>query len=305
MSTGTGTAYYVDPVNGTSTAGGRSPDEAVDSISTAHGLCTANQNDTVYLLPGTSGSYDYLTATLTWSKSYTHLIGLGTTTRVGQRQRVLNAAASTSLTKILSVTASGCIFENVLFGQFGSNAAAIGCVEVTGERNHFENVNFQGSGHATPAAVAGNYSLFLNGGSENTFTRCTIGLDTIVRTDGAPIKLDGSATRNIFDNCYIISACETAAKPMVAFVDASALDRYLIFDNCLFYNFYTNHGGTLNECFTVPASASTHDIILKNCAAVGIAEWAKSDRGQIWVIGGTPAAGTAGSGSTGIAVEPS
>lgn len=292
---GVGDAYYLDPVNGSDSRNGKSPSDAFLTLAYAYTKLTANQNDVLYYLA--SSSEITIAATLTWAKSYTHFIGICAPTSVAQRARIMNSG---DINKMLSITATGCIFKNLYFFQGSSQAANVGNVEVTGGRNYFENVHFAGPGHATPAGQAGAYALFLNGAEENKFVGCTIGLDTIVRTaDNTILRLDGSSNRNEFVDCKFISAAENNTYPMVKFVDTTALDRFLIFKDCLFYNFWVNHVDKLLECFEIPGSPATHDIILLgNCLLVGIDEWEANDRGSVWIGGGTPAAA-----SSGIAVE--
>src|SRR3990172_12943556 len=88
-----GRAFFVDPANGNNANSGTSPDQAVASIATAHGLCTADQNDVVFFIGGATGNA--LTAALDWSKDYTHLIGLsGDLPGMGQRCRVTGSTTA-------------------------------------------------------------------------------------------------------------------------------------------------------------------------------------------------------------------
>lgn len=300
---GQGKVFYLDPGNGSNSNDGRTPKTAFLTLAYAYTKLTANQNDTlVYLQDNTSLS---IVDTLEWAKSYTHFIGVCPPTRVAQRARIFNSGNTTASTPLLKISASGCMFSNFYIFQ-GSAVATVGCIEVTGGRNYFENVHIAGPGHATMAGGANSYALKLNGASENTFKNCTIGVDTVKRTGAnSMIWVDGASTRNIFEDCRVVSYAETNSYVMVKVNDTTAIDRFLHFKGCLFYNFWANHVDKLLSCFSVPASVQTHDIILQDCIAVGIDEWESGDRAQIWITGGTPAAGTAGSGGTGIAVTPS
>jgi len=297
---GTGNSYFVDPENGADTNDGRTPATAKLTLAAAYALATEDQHDTIYLIGRSTTAT--ISDTLSWAKRHTHLIGIAAPTP-NSRAR-LTVTGTDSAVAGLSIDADGCVIANIRVYQ-ETSLAGCGAISVSGDRNYFYNVDAQGQVGASALGSATAFSLLLDGAGENVFERCTIGLDTVVRTAGAPLRLDGSSVRNEFRSCFFRSACETAAIGMVKFADTAALDRSLLFDNCIFYNFWTNHVDKLNEVFTIPASAQTHDIILQNCAAVGFDQWAANDRGSIWVIGGTPAAGTAGSGSTGIAVEPS
>ena len=85
--------YFVDPVNGSNTNSGDRWTKPVADIATAYGLCTANQHDVVLYLASSSGVD--LTAALTWSKSYTHLVGMCAPTCVGRAYRALICGAQT------------------------------------------------------------------------------------------------------------------------------------------------------------------------------------------------------------------
>ena len=293
---GTGEVYFLDPANGSDNRNGKSPQDAFASLTYAYSKLVANQNDVLIYLAGATELS--ISANFVWAKSYTHFIGACAPASTAQRARIMNSG---TLTKMFQVTATGCIFKNLYLFQGSTGATGLGCFEVTGGRNYFENVHFAGIGHATPGAETGAYALKLNGAEENKFVNCTIGIDTIVRTgDNAILSLDGSSNRNEFIDCRFVSAAENSAYPMVKFVDSSAVDRFLIFKDCLFYNFWVNHGGSLLECFDIPASPHTCDIILQGqCLLVGITEWEDNDRGCVWIGNGAPTAATSG-----IAVEP-
>lgn len=298
---GRGKLWFVDPLNGDDGSNGKTPRTALKTLLVAYNKTTANQHDTVVLIGSNSGAS--IVDTLIWANNYTHLIGISAPTP-NARSRISNSGATTANKALLEVTATGCVFKNFRLGQFDDEATC-GALEVSGNRNYFENVDIQGQAHATPGADANAYSLFLNGAEECRFDRCLIGIDTIVRTDGSVLRVDGSAARNEFFKCHFKSYSETVAARLVKYVDTAALDRYTLFDECRFSNFSVNHAVTLTECFDIPAAPSTHDIYLEDCKLYGIDEWATSDRGTIFVTGSIPAAGTAGTGSSGKAIEPS
>lgn len=294
---GLGKVFYVDPVNGSDTGrNGQTPREALASIGAAHDLCTAGRHDTVKILAGSS-SLSIATG-IDWDKDYTHLVGVAAPTQNARAR--LSAATALPLT----VSADGCRIENIRIFQ-GNGNVVDQALNVTGSRNFFYNVAAHGQGHATSAGSANAGSLVLDGASENRFFLCEFGLDTVTKTAGYAVNFDGSSARNQFIRCLFTSACETAAISLIQFEDTAAMDRYTWFDRCLFYNFSVNHANVLDEVFTIPGSAQTHDFILQDPIMVGFTEWAKNDRGSIWVNGAAAAAGTGGTGSSGKAVEPS
>lgn len=303
---GIGNVFFVDPTNGSDSRNGRTPRMAFATLAKGEDKLIANQNDTLFYIAGSSGIN--LEEELVWNKSYTHLIGLCAPTTVAQRSRIFNKAGDAYDTAfaskaLLKVTASGCLFQNFyLFQGADKTNTYYGSCHVTGGRNHFLNVHFAGLGATASggnAAHASSYALKLDGAEENLFERCTIGVDTIKRTaDNAILAFDGDAKRNEFVGCKIVSWAETNTYCIGKLIDTGALDRWTHFEKCLFYNFWTNHGGNLLEVFEVPASCATHDIILDDCRAVGALEWEANDRGQIWVDGHHGAA------TTGIMIEP-
>lgn len=294
---GQGDVYYLDPANGADTYRGKTPGTAFKTLAAAEDKLTANQNDVLKILADASSLS--LSSLLTWDKSYTHMVGVCAPVRVAKRARIFNSG---DLAKMMVISASGCIFANFYIFQGGSDGADLGCVDVTGGRNFFWNVHFAGIGHATPGAQAGAYSLYLNGAEENEFVRCTLGLDTIARgAANQQLLIDGTAPRNSFEDCLFLSAGAALTTPlMVKFVDSTAAQCFTRFKDCCFYHFSPNHAAKLAQCFSLPATNSTFDVLLSGKNELfGITEWEASDRGNIWITDAAPSAATSG-----IAIEP-
>ncbi len=280
--------YFVDPANGSDGNSGLSPEEALAGIETAEGKCVANQHDTVFYIGGSSGNN--LAAALTWDKNYTHLIGICAPTQVAQRSRIFQTSTVTGASPLLNITATGCIFKNFYIFQGVADATSLINVQVTGGRNYFENVHFAGGGHATQA-IDGGASLKLNGADENTFVNCTFGVDTAVAATGlAAVLFDDEATRNIFKGCNFTLYAGNAGAIFCEVVDNSGIDRYTIFDNCLF----SNPSATgMSQAFAIPAGMSPPrgPMFLKDCWGYGFTDWDASDRGILYLSGGTATAG--------------
>lgn len=293
----TGTWYFVDPANGSDGNEGTSPEAPLDTLSRAHTLCTAGKNDVVVLIGdgGTTGTARE-SATLTWSKNATHLIGVTAPTMISQRARISTpTTATTNVNPLMKVTASGCLFANFsLFQGVGQSATDEQLFEVTGSRNYFWNVHFGGMGHANGAARAGSYTLYLNAGSENTFEKCVIGLDTITRSAAnASVKLRSAATRNVFLDC-MFPMMTSAATPL--FIDANAvgsIDRFAWFKRCVFMN-------AINSTSTAVAGVvSFHvsqggTVFMDDCSAVGATDWTASDTDTVKITGAVPNGDTSG-----------
>lgn len=287
--------YFVDPTNGLDGNDGTTVDHAKATVQAAEDLCVSGQHDTVFLIAGASASA--VTASITWDKNYTHLIGVGCDLPgMGQRARI-TGSATVDATELLNITGSGCIFRNIqLFNGADADAEAVAAI-VAGERNQFQNVFFAGMGHATSAAHTGGCSLQVTG-AENTFDWCTIELDTIVRA-AVNYQLKVSGARNTFRNCHINSNCVTAGAFMVQIDNSGGDLRWNRFIDCLFYNFRENWGTAITDCFDMPAGGNTHDVILQGeCMLYGCTGWADTATHLIHMLA-APASG----GGVGIAVN--
>ena len=171
----TGRWIFVDAVNGSDGNEGTAGNP-VQTLAYAYSLMTEGNNDVVVLMQrpttaaATTGTFR-LSASLTWAKSACHLIGMTAPTIIGQRARIAPlTTATTNLAPLMTISAQGCYFSNFsIFQGTGQAATAETVVDITGQRNYFGNVAFQGMGSANGAANSGSYDIYLNGGSENTF----------------------------------------------------------------------------------------------------------------------------------------
>lgn len=270
--------YFVDPANGSDGNDGRTPENALAGLEAAYAKCVANQHDIVFYIAGSSGNN--LAAALTWAKNYTHLIGLCAPTEVAQRARIFQTSTLTGASPLLTISASGCIFKNFYIFQGVDDATSLINVSVTGGRNYFENVHFAGGGHATQA-VDGGASLKLDGAEENTFVRCTIGVDTIDAATGMMgILFDGEAHRNLFRECTVRIRAGNGGAGFVEVADATGIDRDNTFIDCLFLN---NSGTDLTSGFVIPAGmGAPRKILLKDCMILGTAKLDANDRGVLF-----------------------
>jgi len=267
----TGDVHFVDPVNGSDGNNGSDASAPMKTVTAAYNLCADAHNDAVVMLPATGG--DTLAAAITWSKNFTHLIGLSNDLPgMGQRCRVLGGA-TTDLTKLVTFSGYGCIVRNIQFYNGADADVDNGAVIVSGNRNYFKNCLFVGMNHATPAARAGSYSLKVTG-SEDYFEDCTIGYDSIERGAGEPpeLWLATGCSKAVFNHCRILTRSETITASPVK-IDAEPLG-YVEFDNCIFVNTSTNWAVALTDCFTI-TSAQTHYVGMRGLnQLVGITGWA-------------------------------
>lgn len=258
----TGNFFWVDQTNGSDgNTGG--PQDPLKTLAAAHTKCVADNNDVVFL----TGTV-HLTATLTWSKNKTHLIGL-TAPSDNCRARI-SQTGSTVFTPLVNVTAQGCIFKNLgTFHGFDSATTQI-CWTDSGGRNGYDTVQFLGMGHLTAAAQAGGRSLLITGGNgENEFVNCSIGLDTVVRATGnnASLEMAAGSPRNRFRSCIFQADVSNAADVHVL-VGSGGIDRYALFDDCMFFNATSSGGMAMTAGFSVHASAGGF-VALNNSISVG------------------------------------
>ena len=277
--------YFVDPANGSDSNPGTSRQNPMKTILAAYNKCTSGQNDVVAYIAGTSS--ENLTAAFTWSKSYTHLIGLCASVRTAQRARIFAPAAGAQPV-LFTISGTGCIFKNLYIFNGSNNVAALGNVLVSGGRCYFENVHFAGGGHATNA-IDGAYSLGLSGGDgEHLFKNCTIGLTTIGAATGvrAVALLGGYPPRVVFEDCIFQLNASNAGAMIVEADDGGWGIDYHLYKNCLFLNTGATAIDTAFEIDTV--SVTTQYIILLNCwRNDGIDDWEDQAKACVWT-GGSP-----------------
>lgn len=269
-----GNVYYVDPANGNDGNAGEQYDNAFATLPTAYAAATANNNDVIYII-GNASSLS-LSATLTWAKNYTHLVGVCAPTQVAQRARIFQASTATGLSPLLNITATGCRFENFYIFQGVDDATSLINVQVTGGRNYFNNVHFAGGGHATQA-INGGASLKLDGAEENTFVNCTIGVDTVDAATGMMgILFDSEANRNAFIGCTVRMRAGNGGAGFAEIADNTGIDRDTKFDNCWFLN---NSATDMTSGFVIPAGmGAPKKLLLKDCVILGTAALDANDR---------------------------
>jgi len=272
----------VAPDVGSDNNDGRSFEKAMASIEAAYALTVANKHDVVVYVAGSSGNT--LAAAMTWSKNYTHLIGLCAPVRAAQRSRIFQAAALTGASPLIDISCTGSVFKDFYTFQGVDDATSLINVKVSGGRNLFENVHFAGGGHATQA-INGGASLLLDGAEENLFRNCTIGVDTVAAATGmAGLLFDSEAHRYVFEDCNFTMYAGNAGAIFVEVVDNTGIDRYNIFRRCIFSNTAST---AMTQAFAIPAMGAPRRIYLMDCALHGATDWDANDRGVLFQNNGT------------------
>jgi len=313
-----GNWYFVDYVNGNDGNPG-SADEPLKTIYAAHDLMQAGNNDVCVIVGNgaTSGTQRLsianaqvgdptaTTGTLNWSKDACHLIGMTAPTGISPRARLAPETAATLTTfgsgTLVNVTANGCYFANFqAFSGYATGGNNQICWNDSGDRNFYNAVHFAGAGDTASAQSTSSRSLVLDGGSESTFVNCTFGVDTVQKTvANSIVEFKAGSTRNKFVSCDFLWWTNSATTLVVSAAAASAIDRWIKFDNCAFLGFGTD----LTGIASLAASAGGY-LLMKNSTLVSgsATNWGAdaNSLAQMWVDGGAPTAGT-----TGIAVNPS
>jgi hypothetical protein len=228
--------FIVDTEHGDDDNLGTSFDRPLLTLLEAEERCTGDRHDTVLFVARDTA--DDPTEQVVWDKDYTHLIGVGCELPgLGQRCRVVHAAATALDTPVVAFSGNGCMVKNMQFGN-EYTVGAMGVVSHAGKRCLFENVFFM-----VPFGVtAASYSLKLSGG-ENVFKRCTIGQQTCVRSGASRglwvHKGTGDQQRNKFIDCEFLSWSSNTTHVLVyTDIDIDNEGFMMEFENCLLANLY-------------------------------------------------------------------
>ena len=299
-----GNTFFVRPGTGKDGNDGRSPRTAFKTLAKALSKCTANQNDVVYLFAesNTAGSTtDYQSAQLDWNKDQVHLIGVNSGSLYSQRSRLAFVSSYAAAAPLFKLSANGCTIQGIEFFMGVADVTPIGAMLVTGMRNTVKGCHIAGIG-ADTNDIAGAYSLRLSASQENLFEDCTIGLDTIGGGTAAnsEILIDTAATRETFRRCRIVRLLDHATNhPLVKLASATAIDRTLIFEDCLFVNESVNFAIAQAGVFKLVALLTQGQPILKGCGMTRsdnatAVKWDVDDRNQLQIVNMPLSADTSG-----------
>jgi len=232
-----GTWFFVDPTSGLAANDGLSPGSAKASLKEAYDLCTSGAGDGIVLFSaGTdaAGCTSFLSAALAWTKHGITVLGVSSGVRQFNRARIANAAAVVNLAYLIDVSGSNNRFENLMMINEGTNAAAIGCLKVSGARNAFVNCHIAGA--VGSASIATKYALTITAGEENFFKDCTFGTDTFAHGNhaDAEVILAGACARNVFEGCHFLSYVSAGTAHAAVKLDTTTGGRGTMFKGCVF-----------------------------------------------------------------------
>lgn len=283
-----GNYFWVDGTNGSDgNTGG--PTDPFKTLTQALSACLAGNNDVVFF----KGTFSP-TATFTWNKNNTHLIGLAGPSN-GNGASLISvantAATSGAFSPLVNVTATGCIFQNVSALSGIAQAATQVCWAEAGGSNTYISCNFNQVGNATAGAQAGNRALTI-ASANNYFFNCVIGSDAIVRATAASATMEflaGSASC-CFESCSFVAWTSVGTATHVN-AAASTMAGTTVFDNCAFCNNIQGAGFTaMAVAFNVNTGAGGICLLGTLTASVGATVIATS--GPVYVSGPVPTATT-------------
>jgi len=269
-----GNIFYVDPYAGSDTANaGKRQNDALKTVAVAYEKCTSGNHDVVVIAPSGGTGRTTEPAAITWGKRFTHLIGSAAPVFNSPRAGMNFTLAAATTTPQIVVSENGCIFKNVVFNQ--GVADSYGGVQITGDYNYFEGVHFNGIVNATAADSADARDLTLTGADDNLFVGCEIGNDTVLRSAAnANLAMASGSARNEFINCRFIHHADNEGVLHAIITGTNCIDRYVMFDHCLFNGDGTNSGGTLCTIAMNTSNDIGGSIFLWDSWLYGSTDWA-------------------------------
>ena len=265
-----GEIFYVDAANGNdSTNGGKSQNDAFATVYKAESMLTDYSHDVVVLVPGANGATQEANA-ITWDKNYCHLIGNAAPTQIGMRARMDFITDETD--PCMTISGSGCIFNNVKLETTQASNDVL--VNMTGDRNYFANVMFQGISNATAGDDASARCLTLTGSHENTYDGCTFGNDTIQRsTTNATVDFAG-ASKNLFRDCLFMMNADNVGPVHVVSTGATGCSGFNEFNNTKFIAKWTNKADQITANFNLSAQTNSAWILMSGSQlSIGADDW--------------------------------
>jgi len=206
------------------------------SISNAHTACTSARNDVVLLTPEAHS----ITSAVTWSKNMTHLVGMHGLSRQAHRARITHGGDYDTM---FTISGYGNTFANFQIQHGRTSTTNKACVSITGNRNNFTNVHFNGAINAAMADQE--YSLIKINAEEFYFKDCYIGADNIFVTGSGAASYSliditaSAACRGIFENCVFVIKADSV-NPVFIKPRFDLSEAAIFFKGCQFVNIGTS-----------------------------------------------------------------
>src|SRR5581483_520772 len=291
-----GNYFWVNATTGSDgNTGG--PQDPFATLTQALTAATAGNNDVIFL----TGTYSP-TATLTWSKNNTHLIGLTGGNYGTASISVANTAASSgAITPLVNVTATGCIFQNVsVLSGIAQATNQVAWAEAGGQ-NTYINCNINQCGAALAANAAGTRALTM-ASTNNTFQNCIIGGDAVARgtNANATVGLLAGAGSSKFQSCVFPMQSVIVGNTHVTAL-SNTISGYFLFDDCQFINDALMTNATnISVALAINATNGGAALLTPNSISLGATAIATS--GTSTYIVGISTGGTDSTALAGIAV---
>ena len=212
--------------------------------------------------------------------------------------------ASTVLTpylvNMMTISGQNNAFYNLMVVNGCLSTLALGAVSVTGANNYFCNCHFSVGQNTSRTGQVADYDLTLNA-SQNTFDRCYLGNNNVIRAGAAMGNLVLGVTttqigQNFFNDCYFISWSVTTTHGAIKVTDVATLGGWVIFTRCKFINW--NNAKTYMATIIIGATPTNWGILLDHCSSVGYTALSANDDMSFV----TPYGSAAGAGSLGTSV---
>ena len=286
-----GNLWFVNANTGNDNNPG-TPQAPFATLQQALASATAGQNDIVFLCAASntaSLTTAYQTSTLNWNKDLVHLVGVNAGPLFSPRSRIAFASSYAAAGELFTLSANDCLISGIELFMGVTSALPVGCMTVSGARNHLVRCHIAGMG-ATTNDINSAYSLQLKGAEECLFEDCTIGVDTVALGTGTTtaqvLFTSGTTanTRNWFRQCRLMMYSSSATNP--AFLrggGAGVLDRETVFEDCQFLNF----GATgLTHACAVSTGGGTVVLTGAKTGLFGASGW-NSNSGVMYATGST------------------
>ncbi len=270
-----GNIFYIDPSGGNANNSGGAQNDALLTVAAAYAKMVSGQHDVAIIAPSGGTGRTAETTAITWGKRFAHLVG--SAAPLAQDSR---AGISFGTGGSLTISENGCLFKTLtLNGTTDINVP----VTLSGDYNSFIGVDFKGSLNETTGDDTAARALSITGAQENYFGGCTFGADTFMRSAAnATVEFASASSRNVFDECRFIEATDATTPVHILFTGTSAIDRWLEFKDCLFYNFTANNAAEPAAVMDLSAQTATGHVLLTGiCNLHNIDNWEGTASGRI------------------------
>lgn len=220
-------------------------------ISQAEAAMTTKRNEILLITPESHvwyGESDVATASLTWDKHNTHIVGMAPFSKGGGCRARFGHSGS-SMASFMALSGSNNLLKNLywMHGSSDGTSADLNLMTLTGHRNVFEGCHFGGPNDATQAVQAAYAQMIFTGAQQNYFKDCLFGgMNSVHRTGANTIlKLNtGQNTNNVFENCVFWSRAAATTPYFINLAAAATTGGCYraIFLNCQFMNLTNLHG---------------------------------------------------------------